>query len=293
VTAPGAESAAYTAQVDSILRHHLSLALPFDEFRVWGQQIRPELERGGVEKACLDVLEYVCTELLNNVVDHSGARKTEVAFDWNAASVVMRIDDDGTGAFEVVRQVHGLASLQDAALLLPKGKVTSDPQRHTGEGLFFSARACEWFFLQSGSIGLSLRARGGWIFESPNEEVSGTRVRAHLSRQQVPDLKMLFDEFCPQPELRFTRTVVHVGLLRHADGELVSRSQGKRLVLGLDKFLSVTFDFNGVQHMQQGFADEVFRVWKDAHPGIQIDVVNAAADVKRMLLHVGFDAAAR
>jgi len=101
-------------------------------------------------------------------------------------------------------------------------------------------------------------------------------------------LRVLFDEYCPQPELRFTRTVVQVGLLRHTDGELVSRSQGKRLVLGLDKFSSVTFDFSGVQRMQQGFADEVFRVWRSAHPQIRVDVIHVAEDVDRMLKHVGF-----
>jgi hypothetical protein len=101
-------------------------------------------------------------------------------------------------------------------------------------------------------------------------------------------MKRLFDEFCPEPDLRFTRTLVQVGLLRHTDGELVSRSQGKRLVLGLDKFSSVTFDFAGVRGMQQGFADEVFRVWRNAHVHIEVDVIHAAEDVERMLKHVGF-----
>ncbi|HSB22752.1 MAG TPA: DUF4325 domain-containing protein [Burkholderiaceae bacterium] len=274
--------------MDPALKHRLSIALPFDEFRVWGQQVRPAMATGGVEGACLDVLEYVCTELLNNVVDHSAAVAATVSFDWNPSTVALEIEDDGRGIFEVVRAAHDLISLDDAALLLLKGKVTSDPQRHTGEGLFFSARACEWFCLQSGSIGLSLRPPSGWLFEAPNKTVGGTRVRAHVSRRQVPDMKRLFDEFCPQPEMRFTRTMVQVGLLRHADGELVSRSQGKRLTLGLERFSSVVFDFAGVERMQQGFADEVFRVWRSAHPDIQIEVVHAAEDVVRMLKHVGF-----
>jgi hypothetical protein len=40
--------------------------------------------------------------------------------------------------------------------------------------------------------------------------------------------------------------------------------------------------------MQQGFADEVFRVWRDAHPQSEVDVIRAAEDVERMLRHVGF-----
>lgn len=211
-----------------------------------------------------------------------------MGFDWSTDSVAFCIEDNGLGVFEVVRAAHGLTSLEDAALLLLKGKVTSDPRRHTGEGLFFAARVCEWFCIQSSSLGLSLETPGAWAFESPDERVAGTRIRTRVSRPNVPDLKRLFDEFCPQPELRFNRTLVQVGLLRHADGELVSRSQGKRLVLGLDRFTSVTFDFAGVERMKQGFADEVFRVWREAHPGIQVDVTHVTADVDRMLRHVGF-----
>jgi hypothetical protein len=81
---------------------------------------------------------------------------------------------------------------------------------------------------------------------------------------------------------------VSVALLEQADGSLVSRSQGKRLVMGLERFEAVTFDFTGVSHMQQGFADEVFRVWRAAHPGIQIDVAHANESVQRTLARIGF-----
>jgi anti-sigma regulatory factor (Ser/Thr protein kinase) len=274
--------------VNTTLRNRFEVALPFDEFRVWGQQMRPLLEQAGVQTDCLAVLEYVCTEMLNNVLDHSGASMLSAAFDWSPASVALRFSDNGRGIFKVVRQAYALDSEQDAALLLLKGKVTSDPKRHTGEGLFFSSRACQWFCAQSGSIGLSLTAPSGWLFESPNEQVTGTRIGARVSRDQPPDLKRLFDEFCPQPDLQFSRTVVQVGLQRHADGELVSRSQGKRLVLGLEKFSAVTFDFSSVASMQQGFADEVFRVWRNAHPNIRLQVRNVEQAVSQMLRHVGF-----
>ena len=102
------------------------------------------------------------------------------------------------------------------------------------------------------------------------------------------DLTLPFDEFCPQPELRFSRTVVSVGLLQQTDRTLVSRSQGKRLVLGLEKFSQVIFDFQGVDEIQQGFADEVFRVWRSAHPQVTVTVEHASEEVDRMLKRVGF-----
>jgi STAS-like domain of unknown function (DUF4325) len=273
------------------LRHSFELSLPFDEFRVWGQRMLPLLSQAGIERACLDVLEYVCTEMLNNVLDHSGAAKVGVGLDWNPSSVLVHIVDDGRGVFAGIRAALALDNDADAAMLVLKGKVTTDPARHTGEGLFFSARVCEWFNLQSGKTGLSLEGDDRpWAYDTPNDEVAGTRLRFRVSRIAPPTLAAVFDAFCPQPELRFTRTVVSVGLMQQADGALVSRSQGKRLVLGLDRFTAVTFDFTGVRDMQQGFADEVFRVWTAAHPDIKVSVLGIGPAVQRALGHVGFAA---
>lgn len=271
------------------LPHGLDLEPPFDEFRVWQQRIRPVLSDGGVEASCLSTLEYVCTEMLNNVLDHSQARQARLRMGWNPQVVALSLEDDGIGAFTALRSRLGLTDDVDAALLMLKGKATSDPEHHTGEGLFFSSRACEWFALQSGRIGLSRhRSQGWWGFETPNEQVAGTRLHFHVSRTHPVDLPELFERFCPHPELSFSRTEVSVGVLRQADGALVSRSQGKRLVAGLERFTSVVFDFAGVDAVQQGFADEVFRVWRKGHPQVHVDVLNAAEPVQRMLKHVGF-----
>jgi anti-sigma regulatory factor (Ser/Thr protein kinase) len=271
------------------LRHSFELGLPFDEFRVWSQRMLPLLAQAGVEQACLDVLEYVCTEMLNNVLDHSGAGEARVALDWNVNSVLVHIDDDGRGVFAGIREALALDSDADAAMLVLKGKVTTDPARHTGEGLFFSARVCEWFNLQSARTALSLEGGDApWAYEALNETVCGTRLRFRVSRTAPPKLREVFDRFCPQPELRFTRTVVSVALMQQSDGAVVSRSQGKRLVLGLERFTAVTFDFTGVTEIQQGFADEVFRVWAAAHPDIDLNVLGATEAVTRSLRHVGF-----
>jgi len=65
--------------------------------------------------------------------------------------------------------------------------------------------------------------------------------------------------------------------------EYISRSQARRVVNGLDKFKTVTLDFKDVDTLGQGFADEVFRVWKLSHPGIDIAVENANENVEFMI----------
>jgi STAS-like domain of unknown function (DUF4325) len=64
---------------------------------------------------------------------------------------------------------------------------------------------------------------------------------------------------------------------------MISRSQAKRILTGLEKFKYVTLDFKGVRLVGQGFADEVFRVFKNRYPDIQIDYINANDDVKFMI----------
>ena len=55
---------------------------------------------------------------------------------------------------------------------------------------------------------------------------------------------------------------------------------------GLDKFKTILLDFKNVETVGQGFADEVFRVWKSRHPGIEIIVKNANDNVQFMINHV-------
>lgn len=50
----------------------------------------------------------------------------------------------------------------------------------------------------------------------------------------------------------------------------VSRSEARRLLHNLDRFREVELDFEGVQGVGQGFADEVFRVWANDHPEVRL-----------------------
>ena len=66
----------------------------------------------------------------------------------------------------------------------------------------------------------------------------------------------------------------------------MSRSQAKRLVNGLEKFVTVELDFSGIDEIGQGFADELFRVFTNAHPEITLTPVNMCSDVEKMYRHV-------
>ena len=74
-----------------------------------------------------------------------------------------------------------------------------------------------------------------------------------------------------------------VRLAAHEGEKLVSRSQAKRLTIRFERFRHVILDFSGVQEIGQAFADEVFRVFRAAHPDIIMVPVHMTAAVKGMV----------
>jgi translation initiation factor IF-3 len=83
--------------------------------------------------------------------------------------------------------------------------------------------------------------------------------------------------------MAFTKTIVSVRLVQYGDESVVTRSQAKRLLAGVDKVKVVVFDFAGVEAIGQAFADEVFRVFKKQHPEIEVMSLNANQEVSQMI----------
>jgi hypothetical protein len=96
-------------------------------------------------------------------------------------------------------------------------------------------------------------------------------------------MKSVFDSFSSDEDYGFTKTVVPVRLVQYGDEKLISRSQAKRLLARIDRFKAVIFDFDGIESVGQAFADEVFRVFKNHHPEIEIHYVKATDEVTQMI----------
>jgi|SRR5579872_1355899 len=84
-------------------------------------------------------------------------------------------------------------------------------------------------------------------------------------------------------EFRFSKTIVPVKLAQYGNENLVSRSQAKRLLVGVELFQVVILDFDGVKTIGQSFSDEVFRVFTSSRPGIKIHYINANPEIERMI----------
>ncbi len=259
-----------------------SLDTSLEEDVVWDSDIKPLLS--DLPDNVKDIWIYGFTEMLNNAIDHSSGTKVLIQVKRTSLSTEIMIDDDGEGIFRKIQRSLALHDERHAVLELAKGKLTTDPDRHSGEGIFFTSRMFDRFAILSGNVHFShqFNKAEDWIFENDSSQ-DGTSVFMELDNNTSRTSNQVFDSFSSGDDYAFNKTVVPVRLAQYGDERLVSRSQAKRLLANVDKFKIVIFDFSDVEAIGQAFADEVFRVFKKQHPEIQIVDLNANEAVKKML----------
>jgi biotin operon repressor len=263
--------------------HTYQVAESTKEDVVWRNDIRPLI--GELPDNVVDIWQYGFTEMFNNALDHSGCETITVSLIKSATISEMSIYDDGEGIFTKITRELGLEDERHAVLELSKGKLTTDPSRHTGEGIFFTSRMFDDFVILSGNTFFRHKHDQieDWILERHRIEERGTFIQFKLNNNTSRMTKAVFDEFSSGDGYGFTKTVVPVMLAQYGDEKLVSRSQAKRLLAGVEKFKVVILDFEGVEVIGQAFADEVFRVFVKEHPQTEIRAVNASEHVEQMI----------
>lgn len=241
-----------------------------------------------------EAFQYGVTEILNNAIDHSESDRVNVTLTQTAATATVLVQDDGIGIFEKLRRDRGLTDARYAILELGKGKLTTDPDRHSGQGIFFTSRLIDRFAIRSGRLAFRhVRPDGDWLTDQLGEAATGTSVEMTLRRDSSVDVRTIFDRFArlDEDDYAFSRTHVPV-ILAKFDELLVSRSQAKRVLLRIDQFKEVVFDFKGIEFIGQAFADEIFRVFANQNPAIDIRYRNAEPRVRGMIVRAtGGDAA--
>jgi anti-sigma regulatory factor (Ser/Thr protein kinase) len=251
------------------------------EDAVW-REIAPVL--GKLPQNVMRIWQYGITEMVNNVMDHAGGTSVRVSIRKTAASIHISILDDGVGIFRKITAALGLLDERHAVLELAKGKLTTDPARHSGEGIFFTSRSFDAFRIVSGGVFFAhdFDDTDDLILERETP-VEGTMVEMELHNHTARNLQSIFDQFTTGDDFGFTKTIVPVRLAQYGDDHLVSRSQARRLLARIDRFRTVLLDFTNVESIGQSFADEIFRVFQLQHPEVELVPTQANAEVKAMI----------
>lgn len=250
------------------------------EDRIWREwaESRPFVRSlGGPARS---IVSYAFTEMLNNVIEHSGAPSVQIRMGRLKGRVWFEIEDAGVGAFERVRSARKLTSVEDALAEISKGKVTTAPEAHSGEGIFFTSKAVDRF---------ELEANGAtWIVDNARDDQTvvasrrrrGTRVRCEVEVRTERRMDEVFAKYTEDGSFSKTKIVVKLFAL---GTEFVSRSEARRILTGLEEFREIELDFSKVEAVGQGFADEVLRVWTRSHPEVVVTIANASRPVAFML----------
>ncbi|XOU94615.1 MAG: STAS-like domain-containing protein [Candidatus Kerfeldbacteria bacterium] len=232
------------------------------------------------------IFTYAFSEMLNNAIEHSRsiAIGVEVSVLKNELSFI--IQDSGIGIWRNVMKQRGLKSEMEAIQDILKGKTTTMPKSHSGEGIFFTSKVGDIFTLDSFGYQLIINNETPDIFVKKVKKIKrGTHVSFKMSTKSTRHLNEVFKKYTnlsDKSDYGFDKTEVIIKLYA-IGGVHISRSQARRVLTGLEKFKVIVFDFDKVSTVGQAFTDEVFRVFHHKYPKIKLEVENMSEGVKFMV----------
>ncbi|MBU0683342.1 MAG: DUF4325 domain-containing protein [Candidatus Omnitrophota bacterium] len=227
------------------------------------------------------IVGYAFLEMVNNAIDHSQSDEIEIVIEKNENSINFSVTDKGVGIFNNIMKKKSLTNEMSAIQDLLKGKLTTIPEKHSGEGIFFTSKVASFFSIQSSCKKVIFDNFMNEVLVKDARETFGTKIRFSISLDSKTKIEDIFKQYT-EDDLGFSKTKVTIKLYKQGT-EYISRSQARRVLTGLDKFKTIILDFKDVKLVGQGFADEVFRVWKLRYPGIDITFENADENVSFMI----------
>lgn len=270
---------ATTAAVE--FRYSISDGLAEDA--VWRQDIAPFFT--GLSKNVLDIWNYAFTEMFNNAIDHSSGNNIAVTIARSAIDTEMRVQDDGIGIFRKIQAAFHLPDEKQAIFELSKGKLTTDVVNHSGQGIFFTSRMVNAFDILSGGVYFSheIGRETDWMMDLDSSSDAGTAVLLRVDNNTARTIKKVYDQYSVEGSYGFNKTTVPVRLAKYGTDQLVSRSQAKRVLMRVEQFSQVIFDFTDVEMIGQAFADQIFRVFALEHPSVDLRIVHANVEITGLI----------
>jgi len=275
---PGILPARYVKTFDNVsLEEHIVLNRMEQEY--------PSLKK--LPENIRSIFTYAFSEMFNNAIEHSQSKTIRIAVAVQNKSLSFNVEDYGIGVFRNVMRERNLKSEFEAIQDLLKGKTTTMPKSHSGEGIFFTSKVGDMFILDSYGYQLMVNNKLPDVFiEKVKKIKKGTRVTFNLDISSSLHLNDIFKKYTHNgagKDYGFDRTEIRIKLYTIA-GIYISRSQARRVLAGLEKFKVIVFDFDKVSVVGQAFADEIFRVFHYKYPSIILETENMNESVNFMVV---------
>jgi len=241
-----------------------------------------------------NIFTFAFSEMLNNAIEHSLSKSIVIEISVTINELWFIVSDNGVGVFRNVMQKKNLKSEMEAIQDILKGKTTTMPKSHTGQGIFFTSKAADIFILDSFGHQMTVNNK---IHDVTARSISarkrGTRVVFRIQKSSSKHLSDVFKRFtnlADESDYGFDKTEICVKLYT-SSGINISRSQARRILHNLEKFKIILFDFDKVPIVGQAFADEIYRVFHNKHPDIELQETNMNDAVRFMIERAKSDAA--
>lgn len=265
-----------------------------DEARIYFEDVYPLFDN--ISKEAESIWAYAFMEIMNNAIEHSQCKNIYCSVQKDYLYTEIHISDDGVGIYRNIQSylekiLNQDITYQDVLVELYKGKLTTNSENHSGEGIFFTSKILNEFAIWSenaifsqGCYDRSQFVQSHLVAYHNRLNGIGTMVVMKLENQTTRKLKEVFDMFAPIDE-GFVKTRIPIKEVCPY-GEPIARSQARRILYRLEEFKQVELDFEGIEFMGQGFADEIFRVFQKKHSDIELIPINACKTVLGMVKHV-------
>ncbi|MBU6141834.1 ATP-binding protein [Patescibacteria group bacterium] len=236
---------------------------------------------------------FAFSEMFNNAIEHSQSKIISIEVAIRDKDLSFIVNDSGVGVFRNIMKKKDLKSEIEAIQDLLKGKTTTMPKSHSGEGIFFTSKASDVFILDSFGYRLAINTlKSDVAIHRMAVKKRGTRVIFRISADSSRHLSDIFKKYtslAKEGEYGFDKTEIRVKLFT-TGGIHISRSQARRVLAGLEKFKIVLFDYEKVPMVGQAFADEIYRVFQELHPDIRLENENMSEGVRFMVERAIYEA---
>jgi anti-sigma regulatory factor (Ser/Thr protein kinase) len=249
----------------------------------WSRDFAPHFE---MPKNVRQLMQHAFTELLNNAIDHSEGQFVTVSMRQTPAHLQLLVSDDGRGLFDKIREGFEIEDPAMAMLELSKGKLTSAPDRHTGRGLYFTSRLADIFDLHANAVAFQHREWDprSWKQARAVKQQQGSAIYLAIALDTTRTLdEVMRSASIDAQGYSIERTTLPLRLIVNEDTGLESRAQARRVAARLTEFKQAELDFTGIEHIGQGFADELFRVFGRNQTAVQLVIKNAGPRVNAMI----------
>lgn len=232
------------------------------------------------------IFTFAFSEMLNNAIEHSTSKIISVEVVLRDKLLSFVVNDAGVGVFRNIMKKKNLQSEIEAIQDLLKGKTTTMPRTHSGEGIFFTSKTADSFILDSFGHILSIDNNIDNVLARTTSAIKrGTRVIFKIntgSERHLNDVFKKYTNIGSDSDYGFDKTEIRVKLFT-SGGVHISRSQARRILEGLEKFKVILLDYKDVPLVGQAFVDEIYRVFQNKHPNIVIQEENMSEGVKFMV----------